>query len=94
MKTPDGLNVPANSFEHLANLTELDLSYNLMENLDPKVFSYLPKLERLDLSGNRIYITPNMFVHLKELKNLTLSGNQVSIDVEESLQKIYNLNFR
>ena len=94
MKTPEGFNLPANSFKHLANLTELDLSYNLMENLDPEVLSYLPKLERLDLSGNRLEITPTMFVHLKELKNLTLSRYQVSREVEDFLKKIYNLNIR
>lgn len=64
--------IPTTSFEHLVNLTELDLSDNNMTTIDPEVFSYLTKLETLDLSGNRFDMSLSFFDNLKQIKNLKL----------------------
>ena len=90
----DTFSIRKTSFEYLVNLTELDLSKNEMTSLDPEVFSYIPKLETLDLSGNPVGITESMFVHLKGLRNLTLNEDQVDADVEEFIRKSYKLTFR
>ena len=47
-----GFEITSITFKHLVNLTELDLSNNLMNSLDPEVFSFLSRFETLDLSGN------------------------------------------
>lgn len=89
-----GFEITSSTFEHLANLTELDLSNNLMNSLDPEVFSYLSRLETLDLSGNDgLNIAQSLFEHLNELKNLTIYKNQVSSGVEEFIRKFSKLTF-
>ena len=89
IKTSEGFNMPANSFEHLVNLTELDLSNNNMTTLDSKLFSYLPKLETIDLSNNQLNIGPSMLLHLQKLKKVIIDEYQMNKD----LQDIYRENF-
>lgn len=90
----DGFSIPTNSFQHISNLTDLNISENDLCTLDPEVFSHVPKLDTLDLSGNnRLSISQSLFIHLKELKDLKLYENQVNADVEESFRKIYKLTY-
>ena len=88
-----GFEITSITFKHLVNLTELDLSNNLMNSLDPEVFSFLSRLETLDLSGNGLNISKSIFKHLNELKDITIYRNQVSADVEEFIREFYELKF-
>lgn len=59
-----------------SNLTELDLSYNLIAQLPDGAFSALGGLETLRLTGNNLQTIRNeTFSDLKELKTLDLDFN-------------------
>lgn len=86
------LSIPTDTFRHLVNLRELKFKHNKTNDaIDPKMFSYLPKLETLDLSLNSFKISSSLLVHLTELKNLIVNENQVGKDVEEVLRKSFKL---
>lgn len=66
----DALNLP--------QLTELDLSDNRLEVLDPEIFKRTKKLEYLNLASNKLVHLPHMmFHHLSELNKLVLDFNNV-----------------
>lgn len=56
-----------------SHLTVLDLSSNLLDNLS--VVNYLPNLEELNISGNRLRTVD--FNRCKKLQDIDLSGNEV-----------------
>ena len=67
------------TFNHLANLKVLDLSNNLMVNIDAGLFKGLICLQELILNHNSIGIlNVNTFLDLSNLKSLDLSCNQLS----------------
>ena len=88
--TSEGFNMPTNSFEHLANLTELDLSNNNLTELDSELFSYLPKLNTLNLSKNRrLLIGRSMLLHLKKVK-VIIDEDQMTRDLKEAFKENSN----
>jgi Leucine-rich repeat (LRR) protein len=74
--------IQENPFDTLNKLKELDLSNNLIESLNDKIFQPLENLTRMVLRINRISeIKENTFKNLKNLKELDLSKNKIkSID--------------
>lgn len=62
--------------ENLINLTELDLSYNLLSNIDYlcQIISHLTNLQTIDLSGNRFVgrIPHNASYLFTQVKSLSL----------------------
>ena len=73
------------SFGELTLLTQLSLSMNEIDSLEPDAFFGLIRLQILDLSWNKLlydYKTfrPNVFKPLKYLKELYLNGNPVNIN--------------
>ncbi|MCL4123735.1 UNVERIFIED_CONTAM: hypothetical protein GTU68_030591 [Idotea baltica] len=72
--------LPKNCFQHVPNLTSLDLSYNDFVDLSIKTaqaISELRKLEKLDLSYTRLARLPDhFFAELRNLVELDLSGNE------------------
>jgi Leucine-rich repeat (LRR) protein len=69
-----------NSFTHLPNLRELDVSLNLLSVLEVKAFAGLGQLVRLSLRGNNLTLSPDtypdlVFASLSALKVLDISCN-------------------
>lgn len=66
----------------LFTLEMLDLSFNLIERIDPYSFENLPILVELDLGSNQLsYLDPYTFYGLGSLRYLNLSSNRIeSID--------------
>ncbi|XP_062844675.1 leucine-rich repeat-containing protein 19-like isoform X1 [Trichomycterus rosablanca] len=64
------------ALRNYTNLTELDLSYNLIAELPADAFSTLSNLESLSLLGNKLQTLSNKTVtDLSKLKKLDLSDN-------------------
>lgn len=71
--------IPSTVFAGLENLTDLSISHNGLNQINPEWFSGMQKLERLDLSFNKIsHVTKEMFSHLTNLTFLILSFNQLN----------------
>jgi Leucine-rich repeat (LRR) protein len=67
--------INSNPFE---KLQQLDLSYNLIENINDLTFDSMCNLEKLYLKSNQInLISTNAFFNLTKLKTLDLSNNQI-----------------
>lgn len=65
-------------FANLRNLNVLDLSRNLLNDLQRNVFTGLGKLKTLNLSRNRLTIVPfQVFKPLLEIELMDLSGNEL-----------------
>lgn len=66
-------------FSHMGTLTYLDLSYNRIRNLAPRVFEHLKGLESLFLQNNQLDRFPTASVYrLEKLRHLMLDNNRIS----------------
>jgi Leucine-rich repeat (LRR) protein len=82
-------NFPHNKIESIENycffslqygLQTLNLSNNIITNIEYKAFHHLAKLEILDLSNNLItYIISSSFQHLYQLKEFYFANNQLQV---------------
>ncbi len=85
-------------FEVLPELTDLDLSSNLISFPSPsQTFSGLLSLQRLRLDNNRIsYLPADLFKNLPSLANLDLSSNLIDsslpADLFKNLSSLTDLN--
>lgn len=67
------------AFRHLINLVELDLSYNLLQEVPSHVLSSIPELRELKLSGNPIErILDDAFIDVGELVRLELNDCSIT----------------
>ena len=77
-----GLNIScidSTAFTAFPNLTDLDLSDNLIQTLDPITFSSLQKLKNLNVSNNNISsIDKNLLSNLTNLEIIWLINNPVT----------------
>ena len=64
-------------FQHLSNLKELDLSFNLIYSISNNSFEKNDHLRMLYLNNNNI-TNVNIFNSLKNLKHLRLQSNNIS----------------
>ena len=77
------------TFSELGNLIALDLSHNLLENLQSGLFKGLLNLKRLQLQNNAIkYIHQHVFDAVETLTHLDLSNNQLKMIETSSLEHI------
>lgn len=72
------------------NLTNLDLSNNLLRSL-PDTFTQLKHLDELDLSSNLFTQFPPQLFALTSLDHLVLGDNQI-IDIPREITKLTNLS--
>jgi hypothetical protein len=64
--------------ENLRHIENIDLSNNVIQNIETKSFEHLKQLLYLDLSSNNIRsVAPESFKKLKNLENLDLRGNSI-----------------
>ncbi|XP_019620394.1 PREDICTED: toll-like receptor 3 [Branchiostoma belcheri] len=74
--------LPNRSFSHLPRLLSLDLSSNLINDLEPGAFVNLTLLQVLSLHDNQLRFLPlAIFRPVPALRSLQLSGNQLSSNV-------------
>ena len=69
--------VPRMSFQHMSNLRLLDLSHNIIMNLEKDCFSGLRRLQKLNLHGNRldlVRLPRDTFAGLPSLVVLAIAG--------------------
>ncbi len=66
--------LPANGFEVMKSLTDLDLSYNQLKD-DLGGIAFLPLLQRLDLSHNKLYTLSLSAKNMDKLTGLQLESN-------------------
>ncbi|PSN55575.1 hypothetical protein C0J52_12112 [Blattella germanica] len=86
-----------NVFDNYTDLEELDLTHNLIEELDCRLFLKLQSLMRLRLGGNRIHMLTDgrLFEKQRSLTHLELSLNRlvyVNSSVLEPLKALRDLN--
>lgn len=83
-------------------LQEINLSYNLIKNLDPGVFMHVPNLTYLDLTGNPIKVFTSdiweMVVSSKSLRSLimkNMSMEEIAMDVyiDVGVSSVVKLDF-
>lgn len=68
--------ITARDLESFPNLTQLDLSHNLLLTLDSDLFKYIPRIVGISIMSNKIqHIGENIFDGLKELKTVLLYSN-------------------
>ena len=67
-----------NNYLHAPNLRELDLSNNLILDIDSVDFSKLQNLTSLSLQGNSLWQISNNLAQLTNLKYLNLSSNNLT----------------
>ncbi|KNC50376.1 leucine-rich repeat protein [Thecamonas trahens ATCC 50062] len=72
------------SISALTNLTELDLSYNTVRELDPALFSSLPRLQTFRMVQNELIELPETIKFCTELDELDLRWNFLG-DVPDGL---------
>lgn len=73
-----------NLFAELKNLSSVHLKYNLLTEIDEKLFKHNENIYKLTLRGNKIKkIHSNAFKSLKKLQNLTLTENCIEVIPEE-----------
>ncbi|MEI6243181.1 MAG: leucine-rich repeat domain-containing protein, partial [Chlamydiota bacterium] len=72
--------IPANIFQGLNLLRDLDLTRNQLQMLPPTLFQGLVQLQNLHLSCNQIQeLPPNLFQGLVQLQTLNLDNNQIQV---------------
>uniref|UniRef100_A0A3Q2QM35 LRRCT domain-containing protein n=1 Tax=Fundulus heteroclitus TaxID=8078 RepID=A0A3Q2QM35_FUNHE len=64
-------------FKSCINLTELDLAYNAINNIQQNAFTALKCLKVLRLSSNKLSSVPNATRNLENLSELDLSNNNI-----------------
>ncbi|CAL1539901.1 unnamed protein product [Lymnaea stagnalis] len=69
----------------LSKLKYLDISYNLIYKLPPKVFMGLTALETLKITENKLQILNTTFSHMTKLRYLDLSRNSI-VWISESVR--------
>lgn len=75
-----GTNVHPQVLQRLANLTEIDLSYNILNLINEDLFKHNYQMKKLFLQYNRISsIHPKAFVNLLDLRVLHLAGNKLEV---------------
>lgn len=72
------------------DLSELDLSYNLLTELFDTEFQSLINLKTLDLSHNQIHSLGKSLTYLKNVQSLNLAGNQLT-EIDESFNCLNKL---
>ncbi|XP_057659374.1 chaoptin-like [Diorhabda carinulata] len=82
-------------FFPLPNLVHLNLSHNLIENIDKNSIQQLLKLKSFDISFNKLEEVPaNLWTYLPNLKILNLSNNpikEITVDSFSGLQNLQEL---
>ncbi|KAF1766321.1 hypothetical protein GCK72_006278 [Caenorhabditis remanei] len=63
-------------FEHMPSLTYVDVSFNRIRFISPRVFELLKNLESLFLQNNHLTHFPSLF-RLDKLRHLMLDNNQI-----------------
>uniref|UniRef100_A0A8R1DVD3 Chaoptin n=1 Tax=Caenorhabditis japonica TaxID=281687 RepID=A0A8R1DVD3_CAEJA len=63
-------------FEHMPHLTYVDVSFNRIKHISPRVFENLKNLESLFLQNNQLAHFPSLF-RLEKLRHLMLDNNQI-----------------
>jgi Leucine-rich repeat (LRR) protein len=66
-----------NSFQHLTNLTKLDIRFNEFSVL-PKVLGRLPNLKDIEIDCSSIKEWPDTYEGFTKLESLSLIGNELS----------------
>lgn len=71
------------SFKYLGNLKELTIRYTNLSDVDNNLclIRELKKLEKLDLSNNKLKKIPKEVFGFNELRNLSIKGNEIT-DIE------------
>lgn len=83
------------SFDHLTNLTLLDLSYNNLTSIPSEPFSKLVNLKTLNLSFNKLLTLEKFPKSLTKLTVLNLRGNKISdLDSLENLSLLQKIDLR
>lgn len=89
--------VTRNALNECTNLTQIDLSHNLLETLDKNLFIFNPNLTALWLNNNKLRkIDGKMFVPVKNLHILKVSTNyltEIPLDEFPTLPQLTNFNF-
>ena len=81
-----------NPFDTLYKIKELDLSNNLVESINDRIFEPLGNLTRMVLRINRISeLKDNIFKNLNNLRELDLSKNQIKSISENAFAGLNNL---
>jgi Leucine-rich repeat (LRR) protein len=66
------------TFDHVADLTQLDLSFCDLHTLSPQIGSFVG-LASLNLSNNRLVSLPESLSNLSSLLRLNLHGNDFTV---------------
>ena len=81
---------------HLPRLRHLDLSHNVLRQVDKRALWKLQELETLDLSHNRLtFLSNQTFINLPSLQSLKLDYNQLKAiqqDVFQGLTQLLHLD--
>ena len=84
-KIPDG--IPSDT-------TTLNMEENMVELIEKGVFTNLPNLQELDLSGNSINtFNTTAFTHARKLETLSLANNNITrLEIKDTLSALKSLN--
>jgi len=87
------IDIPANAFQGLDNLSTLDLSANRLKSVPANIFQGLIHLSTLNLSSNGITtISSDGFAGLENLSELDLSYNDLTALSSAQFQSLKNLS--